>query len=279
MVGGWNPIAWNPYVRNEHWRSADDGKTWVQLADAPWEARHSAGWLDHNGKFFVIGGDNQLGHYQRDVWAYDDVNGWVQKAATTPWGKRVLHQVASHNGKIWVIAGQTWDDFPVSDPVGMTPKHYTDVWSSADEGATWSLETNALSFGPMSTVIGVPFVNGKFWMIGGGRYATEGWPDTFYDTAFSSPDLITWTYESTLPVGALRYNAVVAFKDHIVSIGGVDGANTNSQFVIASKDGVSWRNLSPAPWAARHAMSACVHKGEVYMLGGPLSDTSVWALS
>ncbi|MFO3796310.1 MAG: hypothetical protein ACK8QZ_03380 [Anaerolineales bacterium] len=83
LVGGWNPSVFSPSTVSEHWISTDDGLTWTQLADAPWEARHSSGWLDHNGKFFVIGGDTQLGHYQRDVWAYDDVNGWVQKDLTT----------------------------------------------------------------------------------------------------------------------------------------------------------------------------------------------------
>lgn len=257
----------------------NDGLTWTQLTDAPWEGRHSAGWLDHNGKFFVIGGDANRGAYQTDVWSYDDVNGWVLKSATVPWGKRILHQVASDGTKIWVLAGQTLDDAPVSDPVGMTPNHYTDAWSSSDEGATWVLESSDIGIGPMAAVIGVPFVDGKFWLIGGGMYTTEGDPDLFYNTALSSPDLINWTSESTVPVGDLRYNAVAAFKGHIVSVAGVDGANANTQYVIASQDGVAWRNLGPAPWAARHAVSITVHKGELYMLGGPLTDTAIWALS
>jgi len=280
LVGGWNPNEYSdPPTVSEHWYSDDDGLTWDQLPDAPWEARHSAGWLMHNGKFFVIGGDASSGHYQTDIWSYDPDNGWVLKAATVPWGKRVLHQVASNAGKIYVIAGQTIDDAPVDDPVGMTPKHYTDVWSSSNEGVTWTRDSLDIGIGPMAAIIGVPYANGKFHLVGGGRYVTEGQPNLFFNTVWSSTDLLNWTLSSYLPTGSVRYNVVLAFKDHIVSLGGVDDTGTNTQTVIASKNGVAWRDCGPGPWAARHASSACVHKGEIILMCGPLTDTAIWAFS
>jgi len=277
LLGGWNPTAWplDPTV-NEHWRSSDNGQTWTQLANAPWDGRHSAGWIKHKGKLHVLGGDTQKGHYQKDCWRYDAVNGWVQSTANAPWGRRCLHMAAEDGNKLWVLAGQTFDDF-ASDPVGMSPNYYLDAWSSVDEGASWVQETTSLAFGSMSAVIGVPFVDGKYWMVGGGHYTTEGDADTYYNTVYTSVDLKTWISAGTIPISARRYNTVVAYKGHVVSIGGFDGVNTRD--VIALKPGGSWRNLGEAPFAARHAHAACVHKGEVYILGGPLSDTSVWALS
>src|SRR5215217_3539504 len=107
MIGGWSPptIA-PPYTHNQVWKSVNGGVTWTQLANAPWQARHTAGWQVLNGKIWVIGGDVNSGNYQRDVWT-GTPNGsggldWLQITANaTPLSMgRCQHITFAHNNKL-----------------------------------------------------------------------------------------------------------------------------------------------------------------------------------
>lgn len=279
LLGGWNTAWTAPHTTNEVWRSTDRGQTWSQLASAPWEGRHSAGWLVHDGKIWVIGGDVNSGHYQRDVWSYNGTTWTLATANAAPLSQgRVLHQVFSHAGKMWIVGGQTLDEFTSGD-ISTKPgsPYYDDVWSSED-GATWTLVSSGNDWAPRGLIAGNAVKDGFMWLVAGGAYDTESNPRIYKNDVWRSADGEDWeqvTADGGFPVR--QYCSVEVLGEDLVLIGGWDGANRND--VWASKDGAIWRELKGAPWLARHAAGTTVYRGEILLAGGPLSDTSVRALS
>lgn len=67
LLGGWNPDPDMAHIfprvcNSEVWRSVD-GVDWQLVAErAPWEGRHCAGYVVHEGKIFIVGGDCNQGH-------------------------------------------------------------------------------------------------------------------------------------------------------------------------------------------------------------------------
>jgi hypothetical protein len=279
-LGGWGPGFFpDPYTHSEVWKSSDGGRNWTKLPDAPWEARHSAGWLVHDNKLWVIGGDLNLGHYQKDVWWSADGINWTQataNAAPLSHG-RVLHNVYSHAGKMWIVGGQTLDEAATS---GASTKpgsvYYDDVWSSTD-GITWTLVSSGNAWAPNGMAMGSAVKDGFMWLLGGGAYDTEGNPRIYKDDIWKSSDGVTWTLvTSAAGFPARHYQCVGVLKDDLVVVAGYNGANLSDAW--ASRDGLTWRPLNNIPGLARHAASLCLYNDELLLLGGPLSDTSVWAL-
>ncbi len=140
LLGGWNPGDKKHFPRicnNEVWSSAD-GAAWT--LDKPntfldskfdaakdWEGRHTAGYVVHRGKMWIVGGDVNQGHYHSDVWNSADGRAWhfVNKGKPVPWGPRALHYTVAFKDKIWVIGGQTVPQFSPGKEV-----FYRDVWTS-----------------------------------------------------------------------------------------------------------------------------------------------------
>lgn len=278
MMGGWNTIWPAPFTTNEVWRSSNRGQTWAQLPNAPWERRHTSGWLEHGGKIWVIGGDMNSGHYQRDVWSFDGSSWTLATSNAEPLSQgRALHSVFSHLGKMWIVGGQTLDEFTpgdVSTKPGST--YYSDVWNSAD-GASWVKVSDNNAWTPRGLMIGSTVKDGHMWLIAGGAYDTEGQPRVYKNDVWKSADGVVWTLVGTAPFVARQYVGVPVLGDDLVMMAGWSGANRND--VWASPDGASWRELRGTPWGIRHALSVCPFKGEILILGGPLTDTSVWGLS
>ena len=88
LLGGWSIVS-NPdfydLTTSEVW-SSTDGISWTLETIAPWEGRHMAGWAVFHELLFVVGGDNNRGHYQNDVWSSPDGKNWTQIANAVPWG-------------------------------------------------------------------------------------------------------------------------------------------------------------------------------------------------
>jgi len=129
LIGGWNPEVYAPMTTtNEVWNSAD-GIHWTQVKRntfvpgsfdplTDWEGRHTAGWVVFDDKMWIVGGDNNSGHYQSDIWNSSDGAHWTKVTDSPQWalraaggGPRVMHYtVAFNNGggsQIYVIGGQT----------------------------------------------------------------------------------------------------------------------------------------------------------------------------
>ena len=141
LIGGWNPNDKKYFPRdcvNDVW-SSTDGKEWVLekpntftttwTPGKDWEGTHTAGYVVHQGRMWIIGGDPLQGHYQPDVWSSDDDRNWhfVNRGKPVPWCPRVLHYTVAFQNRIWVVGGQTLPQFAPADEVV-----YHDVWSSGD---------------------------------------------------------------------------------------------------------------------------------------------------
>ena len=148
LIGGWNSRNEDYFPLdciNDVW-SSTDGTAWV-LARAntfgtsafnpeqEWEGRHTAGYVVHRDKMWILGGDPIQGHYQNDVWNSEDGRTWTQanKDIPGPWAPRVLQYTVAFRDKIWVMGGQT---LPQHAPA--QERFYNDIWNSED-GIHWTL--------------------------------------------------------------------------------------------------------------------------------------------
>ena len=114
LLGGWNPndrVNFPTTCNSEVWTSTD-GLDWEEInAQAPWEGRHTAGWVVHQDKLWVIGGDGNQKHYQPDAWNSPDGVTWTKVCDALPWGQRALQLVYSFKGRLWAMGGQTMPGF------------------------------------------------------------------------------------------------------------------------------------------------------------------------
>jgi hypothetical protein len=296
LLGGWNPAdkATNPNIagtNNEVWRSVD-GERWTRikpnthLDDAfdpasDWEARHTAGYVVHQGKMWIVGGDANLGHYQSDVWNSTDGVRWTRVAATVPWAPRILHSAVAHAGKIWVFGGQV-----VTKKVQRHLPHfkgptdergYNDVWNSTD-GVTWTRVTEHAPWAARGQIGGAAVKDGRIWVISGGTYYTECQADVW-----SSADGVDWVcHTRQAPWTPRQYHDVAVFDGRLWILEGMvldenrRGRNRND--VWHSADGTTWTEVPETPWKDRHAASVFVFKDALWMVAGNNMERDVWRL-
>ena len=139
LLGGWNPRdqAHFPAICNSEVWSSADGTNWkLELARAPWEPRHTAGYAVYKDRIWIIGGDAIQRHYQNDVWSSGDGTNWEKVTDAVPWAPRVLHHTVVFNDRIWVMGGQSLPGFAPAPEA-----FYNDVWSTRD-GKTWTCVTS-----------------------------------------------------------------------------------------------------------------------------------------
>lgn len=286
LIGGWNPRhEYFPSICvNDVWSSAD-GLEWTLekpntfgLADfdaeRDWEGRHTAGYVVHNDRMWIVGGDCNQGHYQDDVWWSEDGRTWTCVTRDVPWGPRALHHTVAHDGWIWVIGGQTVPQFAPDDE-----RFYNDAWRSRD-GETWECVTDDLPFPQRGMIGGSAVHEGRIWILGGGTYDTPAIPDRrFYNDVWSTDDGVDWTCHTESAAWHPRqYHEVAAWDGRLWVLEGyhADGGNRND--VWHSADGVTWREVVNTPWAPRHAASVFVHRGALWMVTGNNMESDVWRL-
>lgn len=274
LLGGWAPGgAPAPHTVRDVWRSLD-GVKWEQFAVAPWQARHSAGYVVFDSYMWVIGGDPLQGRYQSGVWVTGDGRNW-QRVGELPGGMdRVLFQTYVFDGYIWLLGGQTIDEFvdraPRRDPV-----FYSDVWRTKD-GKNWEHVSDDNPWAPRGMAIGSAVLDGKIHILGGGTYATAGLPRTYAADHWSSTDGVEWQQESPVPWGGRQYHNTFAHDGRLWVLGGYHGSGEFADTWYTCHQG--WCSVPDVPWLPRHAASVVEHKGTIYMLGGPLSERAVWKL-
>jgi hypothetical protein len=305
LFAGWNPSipAWGNTTTNELW-SSPDAYTWTQIQThnaSPSQSGPSARPRPrHGGQIFphvcqdgvsrlvLIASDVQdsggwpgnPSGYQSDVWTWDGTT-WVPKTLTAAWGTgsgAVWGQMACSipNGggagghsMLYVFGGQT------TQSAGSAVNA---VWSSADDGVTWTQISNApwaaRSHSFCSQTIG--FGNGqKIVMACGGGYDNVAVNQTPQHDVWSF-DGTTWT-QLTANFGGLARNYCNtvwwAAKGLLVLADGFNGGaggvgNLNDCWT--SPDGVTWTRRFVTPWAATHADSLVTSPSSpaVYRQGG-----------
>jgi lysophospholipase L1-like esterase len=290
LVGGWNPGDKRHFPRicnNEVWSSADGARwtlekpnTFLDRAFDPasdWEGRHSAGYVVHDDKMWIIGGDSNQGHYQNDVWNSSDGRTWtrVNHGKDPPWAPRALHHTLVFGDKMWVIGGQTMPAFAPADEV-----FYRDLWTTSD-GASWTrVEPREPYWSPRGMIGGSAVFQGRIWILGGGTYDTPKSPArNFYNDVWSSPDGVHWTrHLEHAPWHPRQYHDAAVFDDKLWVLEGYHQQGGNRNDVWHSSDGVNWHELVGTPWKPRHAASIFVFDGALWMVAGNNMQQDVWKL-
>ena len=288
LIGGWNPrdkLHFPRICNNEVWNS-HDGARWTLVkpntfldqafdASADWDGRHTAGYVVYRNKMWIVGGDANQHHYQNDIWNSGDGKMWTRISASLPWAPRVLHYTAVFKNKIWVIGGQTMPAF-----VPGQERFYRDIWTTED-GVTWREVKPKEPYWPARGMIGGAAVHkGRLWILGGGTYDTPTTPKRrFYHDVWSSADGVQWERHTGAASWAARqYHDVAVWDGRLWVLEGYNEQGGNRNDVWHSADGVTWEELPATPWKPRHAASAFVHGGFLWMVAGNNMESDVWRL-
>jgi len=274
LLGGWNPgdkVHFPKICNSEVWSSVD-GAAWQLQTHAPWAPRHTAGYVVHEDKMWIVGGDANQHHYQGDVWNTSDGVHWTQITDEVPWAPRVLHYTVAHRGKIWVIGGQTVPQFAPAPEA-----FHNDVWNTPD-GVHWTRVLASAPWSPRGMIGGSVVFRDRIWVLGGGTYDTPQHPGrNFYNDVWSSADGIRWErHLEHAPWKARQYHDVAVFDNRIWVLEGWNQQNRND--VWHSADGVQWHELPSTPWAPRHAASVFVYQDALWMVAGNNMQSDVWKL-
>jgi len=276
MPFGWNSDAPPPFgggtsrVTNEVWSTPDQGITWAlilaeDLAADPAvrpSARHTAGTVVHTdseGTFaYIIGSDIYNGPGSNpitgggigtsDVYRTPDGITYERMTNTAPWGPLVFHMVASFLGALWVFGGQTNG----MDSTSATQK----VWKSTTSGRTWVQQPDMplSARGTINAGQGLPVLNGKLYLMGGGVNDTNALLNTYLNDVWSF-DGTTYTLVAAAADWSVRqYNGNTAWDGKLWAINGVDAVGNISD-VWSSPDGTagSWIEQTITPWRGSHA--------------------------
>lgn len=316
LLGGWNQYAgertdlagagtgsFESEVCSEVWCSDDDGR-WYLAATAPWSGRHMHGAVVHDGHIWVIGAENGT---PDDVWKSKDGVHWQLVAATVPWPERGNQLVTVFDGSIWVMGGQTGAagqsnfvaDLKAGKPFPPAPPPLCDVWRTKD-GLRWELMTDDAPWAPRGMITGanggVPVLDGRMWILGGGyvgtggttlstlRYDLEQQPRLetrlFHNDVWSSADGREWIChlaDGMAPWPARSYHDTAAWAGKLWVLGGHRGVadhateigtDGNRNDVWYSADGEHWQKLPLTPWSSRHACAIHVHDDALFLAAG-----------
>ena len=290
LLGGWNPSnkAVFPMIcTNDVWASKS-GADWRLVKPntfkdssfdraSDWEGRHTAGYAVYKDKMWIVGGDANQRHYQNDVWNSSDGKTWtyVNKGKDVPWGPRVLHYTVVHDDKIWVIGGQNLVQFGGGDK----DLFYRDCWTTTD-GVEWKkIEPVEPCWSPRGMIGGAAVMNGRIWVLGGGRYDTPRVERLYHNDVWSSSDGVHWTQHTpAAPWSPRQYHDVAAWDGKLWVMEGYHANGGNRKDVWYSSDGANWKELPNTPWKPRHAASLVVHDGNLWMIAGNNMEPDVWRL-
>ena len=176
---------------------------------------------------------------------------WTNVRPTVPfdpgmWAPRAGLQAVELRNDLYVMGGRGPFSFEAETVL------YGDVWKSSDVGATWTRvaqwqpSQGAPQMWAPRAYFGSVTHRGRIFVIGGQNFQTM--PNPIFPGGCAS-----------LPPGVPCLPIV-----------------PNSTFfddVWSSKDGVTWTaETTDAPWAGRAGLSAVVHDGAIYILGGSQGD-------
>lgn len=189
----------------------------------------------------------QAGGGATDIGSYR----WTNIRPTVPfdpgmWAPRAGLQAVELRNDLYVMGGRGPFSFETETVL------YGDVWKSNDNGATWMRIAQWQPGAGVSSMwkprayFGSVTHRGRMYVIGGQNFETR--PNPLYPAGCAS-----------LPAGAPCPPVVPA--------------STFFDDVWSSRDGARWTaETLDAPWAGRAGLSAVVHNGAIYVLGGSQGD-------
>ncbi len=262
------------------------------------------GGVVHDDHIWVVGAESGT---DDDVWKSKDGLNWELVAATVPWHERGSQLVTVFDGSIWVMGGQTGGagltDFAAhlkaGKPFPPAPPTLHDVWRTKD-GLSWELVTDNAPWAPRGMITGanggVPVLDGRMWILGGGYVGAGGImlsslrldfaqqprlkTRTFHNDVWSSADGREWTChlaEGKASWPGRSYHDTAAWDGKLWVLGGHRGVadhpdevatDGNRNDVWYSADGEHWQELPDTPWSQRHACAIHVHDDALFLAAG-----------
>ena len=109
---------------NDVWSSAD-GSNWSFEGNANWSERYFHQAVSHQGRLYVVGGNDVYTGNKNDVWSSVDGKSWELEDLWPEWATRKNYKVVSYDGLLYMMGGQH------------SQVDKNDVWNSAD-GEKWT---------------------------------------------------------------------------------------------------------------------------------------------
>jgi len=274
LLGGWTYEE--PYtggtICNEIWESKD-GYTWERLPDAPWPGRHGMGAVVHNGKLYILGGDEL-----KDCWSTTNCVDWVCENNNLPFEGRYTPNLASLAGSLILYGGVKFLSGNCPAPASCTCVGFDDVWSSKD-GKNWKKISTA-PWRPRGLVHNSVVFENKIYLIGGGlkqSHSTIAVAETNFESAdvWSSFDGMNWLLESSSfsITPRTHFSVLSAFGAIWISDGSISTQANVSNDLFFSRDGINYFRVPvPVDMPKRHASSFVNFKNKLIILGGPPTD-------
>ena len=122
------------------WGSTDEGKTWTEVAQAPFGKRSDMASVVHKGAIYIIGGEGRdsSDEFKKfdDVWKSSDKGKtWAQINSNSPFKRITGAKLLSIDNNLYLIGGHT-------------TTYSDEVWESIDDGISWQKVSGKKSFSP-----------------------------------------------------------------------------------------------------------------------------------
>jgi len=240
VIGG----AWAMDV----WSSLD-GHNWVQATGSPgFDEYLGVSGMVFNNKMWLLDADDQ--GYLRTS---GNGRSWSRADGKPPFSGRAGQACVTFKNKMWAIGGGLFSDYPC----------YNDVWSSNEDGTSW---TQVSAAAPFSARTGHACVvlNDKLFVIGGSN-CHDIW---------SSEDGTSWTLVTDAPEFGQRMNhSALVYDGKIWVVGGRAGDVSNTQVLFSdiwnSSDGKTWDKVADTTaLGARYGQVGLVFNDALWILGG-----------
>jgi hypothetical protein len=138
------------------------------------------------------------------------------------------------------------------------------IKTSSDDGATWTLQTNAWSASAFSAIWDIAWSSTAGIFVACGDSAIT--PN--FDSIQTSPDGVTWTSRDASGNGMNGGFAYCVIWSTILSKFIVVGSNiSNTKSIGYSSDGITWSDVSTSPYNPGECLCLCEANGKIYFGG------------
>lgn len=226
---------------------------------------------------------------------------WNLIEDAAPWAPRAGLQVVDLKGRFYLMGGRTPNP-PSQPPIPGDSTIWGDVWSSDDQGSSWTklLDTATPGHWPARAYFSAVTKGRAMFVLGGQDFDVvpnpacppfpSGCPpfissSEFFDDVWRSTDGVTWKqmteqagWEGRAGLSAEVLNGEIyvfaGSKNDDSSIVGGPPQRVYFNDVWKSRDGATWQRLTEhAPWSPRAGAATVVKGGYIYLLGGEVGFT------
>ncbi|MFA5267671.1 MAG: hypothetical protein WC379_06835 [Methanoregula sp.] len=264
LMGGQN----NYGNKNDVWQSKDNGAVWTLVNNSPgWSSRvgHSSVAMP-DGSILLMGGV-ETGGALNDTWRSTDKGvTWSLVNASSGWPARAwFSTVVMQDGSIVLMGG-------VNTTTVAFNEDYHDVWSSEDNGTTWTLVNPVAAWSPRIEHSSIVLPGGDIVLTGG---FTGGMTGYMNDT-WRSPDKgVTWTEANSSSGwhGRTGHSTNVMPDGSIILMGGGHGGSDASYLNDtwrSNDNGTTWTQMTESSgWPVRNTHSSVMMPdGSILLMGG-----------